>query len=199
MAQLYVTGPVHVYIKHVLDGTVRFLGHGERAPTIQLTPNLVPVKCDVGGEAQFESIYSGEGATVRVDLVRYNMAVMNTIRVRSRSTAFPAAVPGYDNPGMIGTLTLAEGAYYQLILVFPNAAKPFYQNAVNGALPAGYRFKAAVMDPESQQPGSANPYKLSVSWTCLRIFDPTDRNAFGFGGFSLYDNNVAEALAVPLN
>jgi hypothetical protein len=121
------------------------------------------------------------------------------MRARAKSTSFPTATDGFDAPGQIGTLALVEGSAYELFLRFPFSAKGPFMNAANGALPAGYRFRAAVADPESFQGGSANPYKFHLSWTCYRLFDPTATNAFGFGSFTLYDSNLASIAGLSIN
>jgi hypothetical protein len=207
MAQLYVSGPcaLHVSPPNSIGGTPLFLGHGVTAPTINIEAVTVPVKCDVGGAAEFERIYSGEVARVQVDLVRYNFTVLMGIQARARTSLFPASVGGIDEPGMLGSLMISEGACYQLYVTFLSAFKPQFNIAMGlnsgGPMLRGYHFYNATLDPERVTPGSANP----LSWTCLRLFDPSAPavqgvgGPVGFGKFTLYDQLVQPAIDAGIN
>lgn len=199
MAQIYVTGPVNLWVKRISDAQPRFLGHGERAPTVQFSPIWVDVHCDVGGAAVFDRIYSGESARISVDLVRFNNNVLMDIQARAKSAAVPGAEFGYDPPGAIGSLCNSDQIGYTVYMDFVGAKRPTMQNAANGALHPGWRFFNCTMDPESIQGGSANPYKVHLSWTAVRMFNPAVNNAFGFGSFTLFDGNMGELNGRAIN
>lgn len=200
-AQLYSTGPVDVYVYHPLDSTISFLGHGERAPSIDHQPSYADVHCDLGGQVPIDRIYSGEMLRVGVDLVRYDYAVVQRLHDHKRRLVNPVAAQatyaGQEYPGDIGTLMLTEGAYHILYLKFRNAPKtPF----ANNSMPKGYRIYRALMDPSSVTSGSTTAHKVRVAWSCYRKLDMTaPSNTFGNGLFTLYDHVMDELNNVAAN
>lgn len=169
---------------------------------MEIRPVKIDVKNDLGGEAPFDAIYSGESARITVDLNRFNTPLLRSIEARSRSATFPGAVGGFDAPGQVGTLMVTEGASFQLLLHFPFSAKAPFLGAVGpnsgGPMIQGYRFFAAYLDPESVQGGSASVLKYHLSFECLRVFSPT-ASGVGFGSFALYDTDVSSVVSLPLN
>jgi len=186
MASLWSTGPVNIFIGYAGSAPV-FLGHGEKAPRISIKPRYVPVVCDLGGEEPMEDLKSGESGTVDVELIRWNYGVLNGIKARTRSAVFPNAVPGTEAPGELGTLMQTEGASYMLYLQFSRAGNPIFgAGGAGGAMPAGYRFLAAFLDPEGGTAGAAAAHKTALTWQCRRAFTPAS-SSLGTGAFKLYD------------
>lgn len=192
MAQLYATGPVYVFCAVDTGGGLLYLGTGERAPRISITPAYRDVQCDLGGEAPFDTMYSGNSGRVTVTLMRYNEAVLRKIEDYAASLHL---IRGQEDPGEIGSLMLTEGLAYQLVLVFPYATKTAFAD-----MPAGYNFLAAyVRGPDDIESGTSNPKKVQITWQCLRKFDITNQNNFGAGSFKLYDHNIPNGLNALLN
>lgn len=185
-AQLWVTGAVSLWIKAPFDSTPRFLGHGEKAPSINFSAKWQDVITDLSGLVPMDYVYAGESARVTVDLIRFDMAVLGNIQARARSTSFPTAVAGFDAPGQRGTLALVEGSAYTIWCVQSFANKsPFT------GLPRGFRFPAAIMDDENWQGGSAQALKVRIGWNAYAYFTPGDQNTFGYGSFTLWDSDVS--------
>jgi hypothetical protein len=196
MAQLYTTGPVDVFIRHALDLSPVFLGHGERAPTIDITPNYLPVKAHYGGEIPVDAIFSGETGKVRMELVRFNHNALNMLKNRARSMLDQNPVKGLFEPGQIGTMIISEYSFFELWLRFTHSKK-LHNN--NGDLPDGYRFLTAVLEPESIVGGSSTIMKVSLTFSCWRYpfcgYGLATRP--GIGGFNgvnlkLYDHDMSE-------
>ena len=198
MASLFSTGPLNIFVAYGAAAPV-FLGHGERAPKIDVRPRYAPVTCDLGGEEPIDDLQSGESGSVQVELIRWNYPLLNSLKSRTRAPAFPASVAGAQAPGELGTLMVTEGAAYQLFLQFTRAGNPVFGAAgAGGAMPAGYRFAAAFLDPESVTSGAASAHKYSLTWKCLRTFSPAT-SALGVGNFLLYDYNMAAIAGVAVN
>lgn len=196
MAQLYATGPVSVLVGCSPSGPPLFLGHGESAPDIDTEVRYVPFHSDSAGEVPAEKFWAGESGRVSVDLVRFNWRVLDIIRARGRGRNFPAITPGFADAGQVGTPMLTNGCSYPLYLMFPFAAKAVYNVAANGALPPGYRFLAAMLDPDRSVVGSATAAKIHLEWDCIAVYDYTRKTAFGRGSRLLYDSNVSAAAGI---
>jgi hypothetical protein len=182
MAQLYCTGPVDLWIGFNFESP-DFLGHSERGPSFQVRPQYSPVFVDLGGQnVPFDTVYDGEDAMVTVDLTRWNNGLLEIIQDKAGLTG-----PGSDAPGNIGTLMVTEGSAYQLYLHFPYAAKAAFSNQTNGALPAGYRFRAAFLETDDSPDLGTKAKKQHLVFHCLRTFDPSVVNAFGYGELQLFD------------
>lgn len=206
MAQVYVTGPVDLWVQTARQGGPTFLGHGERAPVIQLVPHYVVHHADAAGAAVFERLYAGAIARISVDLVRFNQATLDDIQAAGGAAwdqpgAEADAAFGFDPPGAIGTATMAEGLGHTLYLRFGGALRPTMQGLRNprARLPRGYRFYNCTLEPQVVRGGSAAPYKVSLAWLATPWFNPDYRNRWGYGSFTLYDDDVAELDGLPLD
>ena len=76
---------------------------------------------------------------------------------------------------------LTNGCTHELFLVFPSAGKASYNIAANGALPPGYRFLAATLDPERSVMGTTSAYKIMLDWQCVMKRDPNRKTSYGKG------------------
>jgi hypothetical protein len=197
MGQLYASGPVDMWCGVGAGRSPLFLGHGEKAPRIQVYRHYKQIFSDPGGEVPFEKGYSGEWGIVSVVLDRYNESTLRIIQdVATVNTGTPPS-RGFSLPGEVGSLMLTEGLTYTLFLRFPFAAKPAYSNPASGAMPAGYRFVAAHLGSPDDlfDLGPPNARKVGLIFECMRAFDPTVTNAYGGGSLLLYDENVSSLPA----
>ena len=188
MSMLLATGPVEMWVGFAFEALPQFLGFGERAPVIDVQRSYVGHKVDSGGEAEVERFYAGQSGRVSVDLVRLNLLVLDACRDAARtanaSTTGLGISPGLDDASGVGTPTVLSGAACKLYLRFPYANKAVFQNPTSGALPAGYRFWAATLDPEVLRPGGTTAsYKTHLVWNCVRKMVPNLTPPAG--GFSL--------------
>jgi hypothetical protein len=200
MAQVFVTGPVDVWVRFngVTGSPPKFLGHGERAPNIRISPIWNQVRCDLGGDAPHDQVFAGSSASVQLDLIRHNPSTLHEMEFHGRSTnvLFNPATDykqGKEHPGTIGSLAVGEGASYTLYLRFPYAAKATMATEGNG-LVAGYRFYVAMLEPESITGGSSNPLKIGLSFNCIRSLNigANFKNSFGAAQYGLYDHDMSE-------
>jgi len=198
MAQVYVTGPVDLWVlTSTYGGQPRFLGHGERAPTINLIPFYVTHQADVAGAAVFERFYNGMSARISVDLIRFNQATLDEVRLASASGDWlkgPEEISyGFDPPGSIGTATKAERVSHILYLRFPAANRPGMNGQANprARLPAGYRFFYCTLDPQVIRGGSTVAHKVSLTWQATPWFIPEYRNGWGYGAMVLFDKDMS--------
>jgi hypothetical protein len=197
MAQPYASGPVDVWCGVGAGGAPLFLGHGERAPRIQIVRRYKEVTNDLGGDmVPFDKGYAGETGVVTVTLSRWNESTLAIIQDVATTLTGLGAARGLNGPGEVGTLMVTEGVAYKLWLRFPFSAKAAYANAASGAQPAGYRFLAAFLEGPDDlfDLGPPNARKVGLQFTCMRAFDPAVSNAFGTGLFALYDHSM---IALP--
>lgn len=201
MAQIFATGNVSIFLKVYEESYARFLGHGEAAPVIDVTPAYVPFKSDSGGEIPVELLYAGKSARVSVDLNRFDMNVLDRNRDRARGRNFPSGDAGYDDGGQIGTPMITNGCTSELFLVFDFAGKVAYSNPANGSLPPGYHFLASLLDPERCVFGTTNAHKVHLEWQCVRKRVPigTGVNPFGRTGYKLYDFDISATNGVAMS
>jgi hypothetical protein len=167
MAQFYSTGPVQLYVGPNVGAGFQpvFLGYGRRAPVITGDAVKRPVYCDLGGDAPLDQMYSGETATVQVDLNYWNEPVLQVIRDRGKVAGQPAT-PGHQGPLEVGTLMVMEGVGYPLWLVYPYRAKPAY-----AAMPPGYMFYRASLAPDREEGGTRSERVVHLVWDCMRLFN----------------------------
>src|ERR1700677_759250 len=113
MSQLYCTGPVNVFVGGGPLGNITFLGWCEHAPNVQVRPSYDAVYVDLGGQKiPFDMVYNGSDGLVTGDMTKINWPVLDAIRAFPNPA--PAATPGVDMSGAIGTLMITEGATYSL-------------------------------------------------------------------------------------
>lgn len=184
MAQPYVTGPAHMYVQS--GGSPVYLGTAERTPRIEVRPGQIPVMNDIGGPVvPFDMMYSGEEAFISADLTRWNNSVLQTILGRP----IVGSPPGADSFGSIGTIISYEGMGFVFYIVFPYSSKPAYSTQE-----AGYRFFSCyVIGPDDHYSLGTNPRKIHLAIHALRVYDPASQS------LSLFDFNVADAQAIPVN
>jgi hypothetical protein len=201
MAQLYATGPVLLWVKFPMDDEPQFLGVGQRAPVVDVIPSFTPRYADVSGPTiPLDLLHSGDSGRVSVDLNFCNMNVLQAVRTRSRNVTFPRIDPGGWDPGQLGMPLIASGCVPVLYLRFASSEKPSYTNFVNGNVPDGYRFFAAILDPECVRPGGTSAeYKTHLLWNCLRKYDRAAKNQYGRGALRLYDEDVSEVSSLEPN
>ena len=206
MTQLYSTGPASVWLRFVAGQSsgsdFLLLGWGERAPAVHVEPFYRPISYDHAGEAPASRMLVGETISVSVTLVRYNMTTLRLAQTVASSSLLSAAGPGQIPPGGIGSILDLEGGDFQLIVYFPYAAKPVFQNADNGAMPRGYFVPHASLDPQDVEPGSTTPKKVRLGFTGLPGLDMSVTNAFGTGQLSAYstaDADLAPVVGLPWN
>lgn len=200
MAQLYSTGPCHVFVgapgpTGLVYGTTFYLGTAQTKPRISVLRSYKEAMNDLGGQINpVDLTYQGQSAFVSVALSRWNELVYQAAVNRAVGLG-PAAQIGttgidtFGTLGNLGGLAVHEGVLFHLFLTFPKAANPFYagaggQTGNGGPLPLGYHFFAAVVaDQDSLDPGTDYLVRM-VQFRCTRVIDiPTQT-------MSLYDHNV---------
>jgi hypothetical protein len=193
VAQLYATRAVNIWLKFPGDTQPQFLGHGTTAPVPIITPSYVPFFPDIGGpNVPTELLECGESARVEVDLTRYNWNVLMAARSRARNARFPAIRPGFTDAGQGGVAVIRGGCATVLYLEYPGANLPAFQDFVSGNLPDGFRFFAAMLDPETHKPGSTDAYKVRLNWWDLRAYRRDATSQFGRGTMTLFDHDLSE-------
>ncbi len=184
MSSPYVTGPAFLYVG-VSGGLTSkapvFLGTCEDSPEVRINAEWIPLMNALGGsQIGSDTSFQGEKGFVRADLTKYNESVYAVMASRPFFTGTRGVTPF----GGLGTLMLTENAYYPLWIQFPYFTTKTVMAAAG--LPAGYRFFAAWLEgPDNLGPLSTKPRKLSLVWTCQRVFNATTL------AWGLYDSSMA--------
>ncbi len=203
MANLYVTGPVHIFVSlpvgtytgtsgafdpAAYPTTIYYLGTGEQAPIIQISPLYSPVGNDIAGDQiPFDDQYMGKTASAVVTLTRWNEAVAQALSNMPNSGD---SVPGIDAAMDTGSLMQFEGGTFHTWFQFPYATKQF---GTLFGMPAQYHFPACTMMPWTLAPGTKAKKRL-FQIDAKRAYRAADAK------FYLYDNlgyGVSGGTALP--
>lgn len=190
-AQLWTTGPAHLYIGPTdpntpLTSAAYYLGTCEYAPHIEILAEYTPVFNDLGGsKIPFDTLYEGEMAHTFAEVNRFSETTLAF--AQNRPNHFTSGVRGTNVGGDVGSLILTEKKNISVYVVFPYASKAAYAGS-----PAGYRFPFSVLrSPDKMFPLGTKPRKVAMIFEHLRGFYPAT------GVFGLYDHVVA-GLPTPL-
>ena len=182
MAQLWTTGPVHIFCGVGPSHAPLYLGTGEQAPRIDEEDENEPAMNDLSGSRDgHDESFQGTRAMIRVDLNRWNEAVM----ARVRAVPDAGGTGGIMDFGSMGALWLTENLAYPVWLQFPySTTKAAYAAAVDG-----YRFQACIPRSRGTQPGT-RARKISLVWQAKKVYIPAT------GGHLLYDHSMVGLPAV---
>lgn len=197
MAQLYSTGPAHVFVAGTggtvtTHGTPLYLGTAESRPRINIMRHWREAMNDITGQiSPMDLMYQGQSGIISVALSRWNEGVYQRIVHRSVNAGANAAdiLPGVDSETSVGSLMIHEAQLTHLWLTFPKAVLPFYNGGGGltgngGPFPLGYHFFATqIADQDEMSPGT-DPLVRTLQFKAIRAFDVTTRANF------LYDFDV---------
>ena len=157
-----------------------FFGWSQRYPQVKLRPTYRPWHTDKGGPLLGSDYwYCGAECSVTVD-----MTVWNENCYAMMQSYAGANYRGQDLQGDVGRWMAAEGAVFQLYVIFP------YNSGIYLQMPPGLHFFGTFLDDDASFNGST-ARKLRLTWRCIRMFNPLDQS------YSLYDTNIAPCGAVP--
>lgn len=196
MAQLWVTGPAHIYFAFPNgsggQNTPVYFGTCEDAPYIEIIPHYEDVRNSIGGTVPFDKSYQGELALIDLDLNRYNEGVYATLAARPRAGA-GGGPRGTNVAGDVGTLMLTEGFCTGVYVKFDYGAAGAApkQAFIGGGMPFGYHFPFCVpAGPDKLKGLGTTPRKTNVMLFALRGFNPATQT------FTLYDNITTALPAI---
>lgn len=174
-AQIYSTGPVHIYVAHKSTGpaAATYLGTCEKTPNVEIEYKWAPVNNDVGGLAPVDMVFKGITAKINLSLNRYNEDklmefVGNLGAIPSADRVAKAAFqPGIMDAAQIGALseighlggTKAHHTKgYWLALKFS-----FSGNASLVGLPPGYWFPSVHVAQFAYEQVGSKHKKIALS------------------------------------
>lgn len=178
MAQLWTTGPAHMYVAFSAGGasTASYLGTAEDAPDLSIESQFSPARNAIGGSAYGTDYrFQGEEAFCAARLTRWDEATYQKLAGRLTN----AAAPGAQVTGQVGALMNQENLNFQLFLQFP-----YQQFAAFAGLPPGYRFVSALFEGPDRRRGGTNENVLDVAFHCIRRVSAD-------ASYTLYDFNVS--------
>lgn len=144
-----VPGPTTVKVGTAALDALEELGYGRNGVDIRLTVFHADCKSDDNGGDQGppgDKIYLGETATVRIELAKFDAAVMAKIKTRLK-----AGTAG--TPGTVGTLMVGGSKYVRLTLVNTNDS---------------YNFPCAIGVREITIPVGATQQIIGFEFECLK-------------------------------
>jgi hypothetical protein len=210
MANVYVTGPVHIYVNLpgeafanvntgkptalTLTGNCYYLGTGEQAPSISFAPVYEPVPNDIAGSGHpTEYIYQGRVASISCTLTRWNESVIAAL-----DTMGTGGSRGIDNSTDVGTAMSFEGMQFCTWLHFPYYSKAYGSSY---GMPAGYRFFGCRLVDWQISPGTRAKRRL-FAVSCDRVYDPATGASYLFDNVMTYGagavaGTAGVGLAIP--
>ena len=199
MASLWATGPAFIYAAPPTYsiGSALFVGTCEQKPTFDVDFLFAPLMNDVAGDESMDEMYVGQRGTGSFSFGRFNYNVAEALANANPAAALAVAAGGgvsarggLSVPGDIGSLMLTEGRNFVLYVVFPYYVKPAMGAGAPAGMVPGYRFPGCMVSKHSPKMGT-QPHSKTMIVNMKRIFDPTVTNAYGYGGFLLYDYSIA--------
>lgn len=177
-AQIYSTGPVHIFAGHKEDAASAgvYLGTCEKSPGVSIQYLWQPVQNDLGGAAPVDMVFRGITAQIELSLNRFNenkiMEFQKNQSANTKRTITAASQPGeYDSLQMGGLTEIGHSGSaspstysrgYWLALKF--GFGPADQNVTAYAgMPAGYWFPSVVIDTFSYEQVGTRHKKLALS------------------------------------
>lgn len=176
-----------------------FVGTAKTKPRISIRRSIKPIQNDIGGDAPFDLLSSGQEAIISADINRMSLTAYFGMAQNALPglIAPPATFAGIETPGLVGTLLVTEGQAFQLAVVFPYAAKLAYQNVANGALIGGYIFAAATLEsPDDIDPGTQD-MTIHMIWHAVRVHAPASQAGINTFTSILYTVGVPAGLPAP--
>lgn len=200
MAQLWCTGPAHLYVG--LGGsktgkTPLYLGTAETKPDIDIKGEVEGVMNDVAGsKLPMDELWEGEEAMISFVLTRWNMPVV--LSLMSQPDPFGGA-GGVNAQDDVGTLFLTENYSFPFWVRFPYAAS---KGAMAGMV-FGYRFWACkILSPKKIEPGTRamkHHFIVHAKRTYTNATSPAGTGMLSGGPnavFRLYDHNMTGLPAI---
>lgn len=190
-AQLYSTGPAHVYVALPVISlgaptglkTPIYFGTAKISPQIELRAEWEPVFNDLGGKVAFDTAFMGEEALTSIEFTRWVEPVYAQLANRpTPGGGIAGGIRGLTGPLDVGSLMLTEGLNFGLYIIFPFArAKRAY-----ATLPRGYFFPGTfLMGPDKHNQMGTHPKELFLLFHSLRLFNKDT------GQLLLYTNDVS--------
>lgn len=179
MAQVFVAGPAEIHCGVASGGGLAFLGWSESGVRISENPEWDDVPADLSGSrVPFDVQDMSSQAYISCDLKVWNMAVYNQIAARFRPQ--DQNDPGFIPFGAVGSLMLAEGSAYRLLIYPPYIAKP----AMATLRP--YNFYAGwLAGPDDINPFGTKAMKVRTIFRSIPVYNPQN------GNFGLYNADAS--------
>jgi hypothetical protein len=183
MANPYVTGPVHVWIRFY-GSSALYLGTGRNAPRFRIRRAWEGIMNDITGtQIPFDMLYEGQEAFTTVELTRWNEGTYQLLASMPDPSKFPLTGPLFDVAGDIGTLMVTENKAFQLGLVFPYASKPTFLLSPGGSMPAGYHFFNTWLESPDEFTVGTGENSKGLLFHSIKGFNPST----GAGNLGDYD------------
>lgn len=203
-ANLYCTGPVHIYARVPVKGagprtnvTVggngsSYVGTCEVYPKLAFEQTWIDVFNDLGStQVAFDKMATGEKGIVECDLNRFDYNVVNTITNYPRNGRNNAGINPRGSMTRLdrGAFALANGLSVELWLYFS------FFGSVNALdypeLIPGYYFPACVVTAYNPDPIGTQTHKIRL------MIEPLSVWTAATGGFTLYSNSIDYFANLP--
>ena len=164
MSQLYVPGPIQIFVGTGASGAYQFLGWSEQETGTRFDSAWEDVFADVSGPmVPLDVQYFGEQGYVSSTLTRYNEAVLQLLTPR-----VPGLTAGQMQNGQVGTLMITEGYAIKLFLYCPYISKTVF---AAGSMVGGYVFGAAWLADTFEVPLSVRVKKPRIVMRAVPVWN----------------------------
>lgn len=165
MSQGFVPGPCQVFVGTGTSKAWEFLGLSEDGVQLQLLSSFEDIYNDAGGPmVPIDVQWMGEQAYMSMTMNKYNESVLQKCAARRVGTGI---VPGACEVNGLGSLMIAEGFAYPILLLFPYRAKTFQNNVI---VPC-YNFSAGWLQDDFSIPLSVRLKRPRVIFRAIPLWD----------------------------
>lgn len=123
MSKMYVTGPAFCWVGTGAAKAFEFLGFTESGFGITINSYYEDIPVDYGGAMPGDVQYLGQDARGAGIFTRYNESIMQKCIAR-----IPTETPGLGSANIAGTLMIAEGASYPVLIYAPYSVKSAFSD-----------------------------------------------------------------------
>lgn len=200
MAQVYTSGPCHMFAGVLPNKKPVYLGTAEKAPLLADNYLYDPVFNDIAGQGSpLDKTWQGMTSQVSFVLTRFNYSVVHQI---GAGPNFLSGLPGVGVPSHLGHPVGQSGATFPFWILFPYAANPAYPG-----MPGGHRFWSCTIVMRQIMPGTTAK-RIQVVLEADRAFPANSRSPVGQAAVAAnaapvamitYDFNMSEVVNAKIN
>lgn len=194
--QLYVSGPAGCWVGTGASNTFQYLGWSESGFRVTLTGMYEDVLVDFSGNMPADVGFMGEGITVSGVLKYYDEAVSQKMYsfFNPVNSSGIGKGPGYGGTNSVGSLMIAEGGTFPVLLYSPYSFKSQY----NKEVPGFYIYNGILSDPYDQTL-NIKPKAANVGFRGIPAFGSYSGSTFNpgtppYNAYALYTSNIPAAL-----
>jgi hypothetical protein len=190
MSKIYVSGPAYVWAGLGQSNSYLFLGFTENGLEVSVNPLNEDIQVDYAGLMPADISQLGQEARISGTFTRYNEQVL----LLAQSFLGPQGLAGFGGNGAVGTLVVAEGAAYPLLVWSSYSFKTIF-----GDMVPGFLFPAAIIADNIPVTLNVRRKAPNLAWRAVPIFGTVNGTTFEpfvapYNAYQLYTNVMPTQL-----